>query len=111
MQGYGDVRQAARAAIERAGCEPILADDFSASTTSPRTACLDSVASSDAIVLRLGKQYVSRTGGVVASGLSATHEEYQEAVRRKKQILAFLDSRDNDPTDFRRMCQESDGAW
>jgi hypothetical protein len=36
---------------------------------------------------------------VVASGLSATHEEYQEAVRQRKQILVFLDYRDNAPTD------------
>lgn len=50
MAAYGDIRAAASRAIERAGCEPVRAEDFPAGTVSPRTACLDGVASCDGIV-------------------------------------------------------------
>lgn len=99
MQGYGDVRNAAAVAIKRADCEPVRAEDFPASNTSPRTACLDGVASSDAVCLILGKRYLAEGGALVPSGLSATHEEYNEAVRLRKPLLLFLDYRDNDPTE------------
>ena len=86
MTGYGDIRDAAAQAIEKAGCEAVLAERFPAGTTSPRTACLDGVASSDGIALILGPRY----GEDTAAGISATEEEYREAVRLKKQIFVFL---------------------
>jgi hypothetical protein len=99
IQGHGDVRRAAAEAIKRADCEPVRAEDFPASSTSPRTACLDGVASSDAVCLLLGKRYLAEGGSLVPSGLSATHEEYNEAVRLRKPLLAFLDYRDDTPTE------------
>lgn len=87
MTGYGDVREAAARAIEEAGCEPVLAERFPAGTVSPRTACLDAVASCEGIVLILGGQY----GEDTAAGMSATEEEYREAVRLKKHAFVFLE--------------------
>lgn len=99
IQGYGDVRNAAAEAIKRANCQPVRAEDFPAANTSPRTACLDGVASSDAVCLILGKRYIAEGGALVPSGLSATHEEYNEAKRLQKLIFAFLDFRDDTRTE------------
>jgi hypothetical protein len=83
--GMEPLRDAARDAIESLGHEAVLAEDFSALPTSPQNACLSAVRRSDAVVLILGELY----GGVQASGLSATHEEYREA-RGTKPVLAFV---------------------
>lgn len=87
MTGYGSIREAPAQAIEEAGCEPVLAERFPAGTVSPRTACLDAVASCEGIVLILGGRY----GEDAAAGMSATEEEYREAVRLKKHIFVFLE--------------------
>ena len=86
MSGYEEYRQAARAGIRQAGCDPVLAEDFAAQGTSSRNACLDGVQSADALVLLLGPQY----GWVAPSGHSATEEEYREASRRHMPILVFV---------------------
>lgn len=86
------MRAAASRAIECAGCEPVLAENFPAGTVSPRTACLDGVASCDGIVLILGARY----GEPTVAGISAT-EEYREAVRLKKHIFVFLEAGDREP--------------
>ncbi len=93
MTGYGDIRAATSRAIDRSGCEPVLAEDFPAGTVSPRTACLDGVASCDGIVLILGTRY----GEPTAAGISATEEEYREAVRLKKHIFVFLEGGNREP--------------
>lgn len=93
MAGYGDVRAAAARGIEQAGCEPVLAENFPAGTVSPRTACLDGVVSCDGIALILGARY----GEPTAAGISATEEEYSEAVRLKKHIFVFLEGGDREP--------------
>ena len=86
MEAYGGFREAASRGIRDAGCEPVRAEDFSAASVSPRTACLDGVRSSDALVLLLGGRY----GFVGPSGLAATEEEYDEARRHHKHIFAFV---------------------
>lgn len=68
MTGYGAVRDAASRASERAGCDPVRAEDFPAGTVSPRTACLDGVASSDGLALILGARY----GELTVAGISAS---------------------------------------
>ena len=55
--GYGTVRDAASRAIARAGCEPVRVEDSPAGAMSPRTACLDGVASCDSIALIFGARY------------------------------------------------------
>jgi hypothetical protein len=93
MTGYGAVRAAASRGIERADCEPVLAENFPAGTVSPRTACLDGVASCDGIASILGARY----GEPTAAEISATEEEYREAVRLKKHIFVFLEGVDREP--------------
>jgi len=93
MTGYSDIRAAASRTIERSSCEPVLAENFPAGTMSPRTACLDGVASCDGIVLILGARY----GEPTAAGISATEEEYREAVLLKKHIFVFLEVGNREP--------------
>lgn len=92
MQGYGHIRDAAAQGIERAGCQQVRAEDFPAASLSPRTACLDGVASCDGLVLILGARY----GVPTAVGISATAEEYREAVQRKIPIHPFLEDIDTE---------------
>jgi len=70
----------------------VRAEDFPAASLSPRTACLDGVASCDGIVLILGARY----GVPTVVGISATAEEYREAVQRKIPILVFLEEIDTE---------------
>ena len=86
MKGYGDHREAARLGIQQAGCDPVLAEDLPAQAISPRTACLDGVQSSDALVVLLGARY----GWLAPSGRSVTEEEYEEARRLHRPILVFV---------------------
>ena len=108
--GNGAVRAAASRGIERAGCEPVLAENFPAGTVSPRTACLDGVASCDGIASILGARYEEPT----AAGISATEEEYREAARLKKHIFVFLEGVDREPRqqEFVRAIEDYvDGHW
>lgn len=110
MTGYGAVRDAASRAIERAGCEPVCAEDFPAGTVSPRTACLDGVASLDGLALILGARY----GEPTVAGISATEEEYREAVKLKKHIFVFLEGGDREQRQqkFVRSVEDYvDGHW
>lgn len=88
MRDYEKFRDAASRSIELEGMEPVLAERFPASATSPRSACLDGVASCDAIVLLLGGRY----GWTTPSGKSATQEEYEEAKKRDMPILVFIEA-------------------
>lgn len=110
ITGQGAVRDAASRAIERAGCEPVRAEDFPAGTVSPRTACLDGVASCDGLALILGARY----GEPTVAGVSATEEEYREAVKLKKHIFVFLEGGDREPRqqEFVRSVEDYvDGHW
>ncbi len=110
MIGYGAVRDAASRAIEGAGCDPVRAEDFPAGTVSPRTACLDGVASCDGLALILGARY----GEPTVAGISATEEEYREAVKLKKHIFVFLEGGDREPRqqEFVRSVEDYvDGHW
>ena len=80
-------------AIGLLGYEALRAEDYVASPASAQVACLAGVRSADAVVLILGSQY----GVPQASGLSATHEEYQEARETSRPVLAFI-AEDAQPT-------------
>ncbi len=84
---FGPLREAACSAITLLGCEPARAEDYAASRSSPRAACLAGVRAADAVVLILGSEY----GSCQASGLSATHEEYREAREESLPVLAFVE--------------------
>lgn len=85
VTGFEAERDAAAAAATTLGCEVRRCEDFGALEQSPREACLQGVRWADAVVLVLGDRY----GGVLPSGLSATHEEYREA-RERGTVLAFV---------------------
>ena len=85
VSGFEEFRDAAGNAVSSLGYEPIRAEDFGASTSSPQRACLAGVREADITILLLGARY----GAKQASGLSATHEEYREA-REHRRVLAFV---------------------
>lgn len=60
-------------------------EDFGASTDTPQQACLAGVRWADVVALLLGARYGDRQH----SGISATHEEYQEAKSRCP-VLVFV---------------------
>lgn len=67
-----------------------MAEYFPAEPSTPRAACLRGVRESDAMVLILGERY----GTVQTTGLSATHEEYNEA-RERIPVYVFIERRDD----------------
>ena len=67
-----------------------MAEDFPADPSTPKGACLRGVRESDAMVLILGERY----GTIQSSGLSATHEEYNEA-RERIPVYVFVERRDD----------------
>lgn len=86
IEGFTAFREAARRAIISLGAEPVMAEDFPASSASPRNACLDGVASSDVYLLIVG----SRGGWRTPSGQLAVEEEYEEAKRRNKILSLYV---------------------
>lgn len=86
MEGFTECREAARRAIVVAGGEPVMAEDFPITTTSPRNACLDGVASSDVCVVIVG----GRGGWRAPSGKLAVEEEYAEAKRLHKFVAVYV---------------------
>ena len=103
ISGMEPLRAAARDAITTLRHEPIMAEDLGASPNSPQIACLSGLRDAEVVVLILGAGY----GAVQASGLSATHEEYEEAKGRKS-VFAFVQEgvdRETKEADFVREVQ------
>lgn len=92
MKDYREFREAARRGVEAAGAIPILVEDQPARLDSPRNACLDLVASCDALVLIIGP----RGGYVAPSGKLVVEEEFEEAVRRGLSSLVFIQETKSD---------------
>jgi hypothetical protein len=86
IRGFEPFREAARSAVTTLRHEAVMAEDFGAQPNSPQIACLQGVRSADLVVLILGEHYGSVQG---TSGVSPTHEEFQEA-RDTKPVLAFV---------------------
>ena len=105
ISGMENERAAAKRSILSLGLEPVMAEDFGATASSPQIACLNGLRGSDVVVLILGPRY----GGVQASGLSATHEEYREA-NGKKPVLVFL-QKDADLEGEQSRFVEETGGW
>lgn len=85
IRGQEEWRDAVRSAIETLGLQAVMAEDFGASPSTPRTECLAAVRDADVMILILGSEY----GQPLESGFSATHEEYLEA-RESTPVLAFV---------------------
>jgi hypothetical protein len=92
MNGFEEYRLAARQGIIAAGGTPVLVEDFPSLSLSPRTACLDGVASCDVYIGIVGH----RGGWTAPSGKLVVEEEYEEARRRKVRTLAFLQDVERD---------------
>ena len=85
IRGMEEYRDAAQRAVKSLGYEPIVAEEFPASSKSPRGACLEGVRSAKAVILLMGDRY----GDIQSSGASATHEEYEEA-KDRCQVFPFI---------------------
>ena len=85
ISGFEAYREAAARAISSLGYEVVRAENFGASASSPQQACITVAREADLVVLLLGARY----GAKHTSGLSATHEEYQEA-RKHRAVMAFV---------------------
>lgn len=92
MSGYAEYRDAAREGIEAAGAKPVLIEDHPSQPTSPRTACLDLVASAEITVVVIAH----RGGSTAPSGKLVVEEEFEEARRLGRSILVFLESGERD---------------
>lgn len=86
MDGYAEFREAARQGIASVGAEPVLVEDQPSRPVTPRNACLDLVAASDALVCIVGP----RGGYESPSGKLVVEEEFDEARRRGIPILVFV---------------------
>lgn len=85
IQGLGTYRDVAAEAATVLRHEVTRSEDFGARADTPQQACLAGVRWADVVVLLLGARY----GEPQPSGISATHEEYQEAKARGR-VLAFV---------------------
>jgi hypothetical protein len=92
MEGYSSFREAARRAIVDSNAVPVLVEDFPSLVVSPRTACLDAVASSDVVVTIVGL----RGGWKTPSGKLVVEEEFDEAKRAGLRTLVFVQEGDRD---------------
>jgi hypothetical protein len=86
MEGFEVYRLAAKAAIEIAGAEAVLVEDYPSLALSPRNACLDGVRSCDAFVLMVGE----RGGFVAPSDKLVVEEELDQAETSALPILIFV---------------------
>lgn len=111
MAGMADERTAVADVVERLGAQPVLFERLGGRDDDAETAYLDGVRSSDIYIGILGERY----GRPSASGYSATHAEYLEAVRSGLRISVWhatgsLDGHQNDFLEEVRVFQTT-GAY
>ncbi|MGH2904518.1 MAG: DUF4062 domain-containing protein [Solirubrobacteraceae bacterium] len=80
------IRRAARAAAESLEMRPVMFETASASREGSRRALLDELARCDLLLLLLGAEYGKRT----ERGVSATEDEFNEAVGRGIPVIALV---------------------
>lgn len=86
-RGLEAERDNTAALLSALGHKPIRFEDFGATPTSSRSACLDAVVASDVYVLLLGPSYGD---AMPDTGMSPTEEEFNAALSSGKPILVFL---------------------
>ena len=87
IEGYGDRRKSAVAAIEQLGATAVWFERFGGRDSDPNQAYLDEVRSSDIYVGLLGERY----GRPLPSRFSATHEEYREAEQQGLRLSVWAE--------------------
>jgi hypothetical protein len=80
------IRVAGRAAVESLQMRPVMFETAPASREDSRRALLDELARCDALLLLLGAEYGERT----EHGVSATEDEFNEAVRLGIPVIALV---------------------
>lgn len=94
IEGFDEYRNAAAAGIRDANAEPVrVNEDFPSLSDSSRNACLDAIASCDALVLVVG----AKAGWVAPSGRFVIEEEYDEATRLGRSVHVFLETTAREP--------------
>lgn len=109
VKGMEALRETADDVSRTLGNDVVRAEEFPASPDAPRHACLAAVRSSDVVVIILGPRYGARQ----ESGLSATHEEFREAVDNQVPVLAFVQDgldREREQDEFIREVQDWAGG-
>ena len=105
IEGFADIREAARSAIESVGAHAVMVnEDFPSAPISPRNACLDAVDSSDVYIGVIGP----RGGWTTPSGKLVVQEEYERAKARKIPILLFIQTGHHDEQASRFIDNASD---
>lgn len=89
----GPIRQAARRAVEALDIHPEMFETGGASDEAARRTLLSRVASCDALLLLLGREYGERGRG----DASPTEEEFNEARERGLPVLALVQDSDREP--------------
>jgi Domain of unknown function (DUF4062) len=87
------IRAAARAAVESLGMRPVMFETVPASRNDSRRALLDELSDCDVVVLLLGAEYGERT----ERGVSATEDEFNEAVSRGTPVIALVQETTRSP--------------
>ncbi len=87
MDDLADVRQAIANAVSEFGAQPVVFETFGARSDDSRQSYTTEVRRSQVYLGILSRLY----GIKLPSGYSATHEEYEEARKHRKEILLFLD--------------------
>lgn len=85
-RGLEEERDQGAAMLQALGYEVVRFEDFGATPSTSRVACLSAVASSDVYVLILGPNYGER---LADTGLAPTEEEFNAALATGKRILIF----------------------
>ncbi len=92
IDGMGAERRAAAAGITAIGATPVLFEDFGGTDDDAEDAYLANVAASDIYLGILGRRY----GKPLKSGYSATHAEYNEALRRGLHVSVWASAAEFD---------------
>jgi hypothetical protein len=87
------VRTAARSGVESLQMRPVMFETAPASRDNSRRALLDELGRCDVVVLLLGAEYGERT----ERGVSATEDEFNEAVARSIPVIALIQKLERSP--------------
>ena len=101
ISGFEKYSEAAASAVETLGHAAIRAEHFGASPSSTRVACLQAARTADVVMLIMGPRY----GEAQSRGLSATHEEYRDALDSKDVLVLIRNGVEFEP-DQQRFLEE-----
>jgi hypothetical protein len=104
IEGFESFREAAAQGVRDAGAEPVMIEQFPSLSVSPRTACLDAIATCNGVVVIVG----SRAGFKAPSGEYVVEEEWHYARKRATPLYVFVQDGPREP-DAERIASEVSG--